>query len=300
MKNDKARNVLQALHGNRIDTLTKEGLVRAFNDDGIFDLESAAEHILKRIKKDTEIQRTEPHSIDFAQLGKRTPQDAARSIIHVVPKVPFILDGVTFDPGDIRRFDGEALVFMPIIKADGSLWLQVFHEEIRQVLAGYLQMRQVAGLIYPEDFSIPGASTTPPGTSPGQPPGTDYWPPLVGCGGITGIACGAPNLPTRGPLNPPITSGQIQMFDDADYSGNWFWLAKGYMWKDLTRVSRGGWFGDDWNDEISSLSSTNTTCIYYEHINFEGSSIILAPNKPISNLSELGWNDRISSVWNYG
>ena len=89
------------------------------------------------------------------------------------------------------------------------------------------------------------------------------------------------------------------MFDDADYTGNWVWLAKGYMWNDLTRVSRGGWFGGDWNDEISSLSSTNTSCIYCEHINLEGSKLLVGPGTPKQNLSVFGWNDRISSVWNF-
>lgn len=299
MKIEKVHCVLQALHKNRIDTLTKEALIRAFNDDGIFDLEGAAEHMLKRIKKDTEIQKTELHPIDFAQLGRCTPQDVAHSIIHVTPEVPFILDGVAFDPEDIRRFNGQALLFTPIVEVDGSTWLQVFHDEIRQVLAGYFQMRQIGSLINPNDF-IPGVSNPPAGTPPGQQPPPGY-PPIVGCGGTTGIICGQPQPPpSDAEPNPPITWGQIQMFDDANYSGNWFWLAEGYMWKDLTRVSRGGFFGGDWNDEISSLSSTNTSCIYCENINFEGSTLLLGPNKPIPHLSMLGWNDRISSVWNYG
>ena len=98
----------------------------------------------------------------------------------------------------------------------------------------------------------------------------------------------------------PVTLGQVQMFDDADYRGNWIWLASGYQWLDLTRVSRGGFFGGDWNDAISSLSSTDTFCIYAEHVRLEGSSLLLPPGKPVPNLSSLGWNDRISSVWNYG
>jgi hypothetical protein len=90
------------------------------------------------------------------------------------------------------------------------------------------------------------------------------------------------------------------MFDDTDYSGNWFWLSKGYMWKDLTRVSRGGFFGGDWNDAISSVSSTATSCLYCEHINLEGNALFIGADKPIPRLATLGWDDRISSVWNYG
>ena len=89
------------------------------------------------------------------------------------------------------------------------------------------------------------------------------------------------------------------MFDSGLYTGNWFWLARDYMWTDLTRVSRGGLFGGDWNDEIFSLSSTNTWCLYAEHINFGGSRLLLAPNRPIENLYPMGFSNRISSVWNY-
>ena len=86
------------------------------------------------------------------------------------------------------------------------------------------------------------------------------------------------------------------MFDDANYSGNWFWLDVGYHWNDLTEVSRGEWFGGDWNDEISSLSNNNTLCVYYEHIYLGGSSLLLSPFFSMPNLESVGWNDRISSV----
>jgi hypothetical protein len=289
MKTEKVNHVLDALHKERIDSLTKEALVKAFNDDGIFDLEGAAEHMLKRIKNDIEIQNTEPRLIDFAPLGKRTPSDIARDIIHVAPEVPFILNGVAYDPQDIRRFNGQALLFIPIVAADGSNWLQLFHDEIGSVLAGYFQMRQIGNLLYPTDF-------LPPWLNP-PIPDQQLNPPGKGTGGSTD----QPPPPPPPPPQPsfPITRDQIQMFDGGHYTGNWFWLAKGYMWQDLTRVSRGGWFGGDWNDEIFSLSSTNTSCIYCEHINLEGSKLFLGPNKPIRNLAELGWHNRISSVWNF-
>ncbi|MBF9253587.1 hypothetical protein I2I11_09815 [Pontibacter sp. 172403-2] len=261
-----------------------------------------------RLRKDIEIQRNEPHQGDFSLLGKRTPQEIARNIVHRTPEVPFILDGVTYDPTDINRFNGQALLFMPIVAADGSKWLQLFHDETSSVLAGYFQVRQIATILYPADFTLPGVSNPTP---PGQPPGTSNPndpPPInigVGCGGITGIPCGQSQPPSQPPPQhhepaPPVNWGQVQMFDDADYEGNWFWLAKDFMWTDLTRVSRGGWFGGDWNDAISSLASTNTSCIYCEHVNLEGSKLVLGPNNPVPHLSALGWNDRISSVLNFG
>lgn len=296
----KTNYVLEALQKERIGTLTKEALVRAFNDDGILNLEDAVEHMLKRIRNDIELRKTEPRLVDFAHLGRRTPPDTARGIVHPAPEVPFVLDGVTYEPQDIRRLNGQALLFIPVVAADGSSSLQLFHEEIGTVLAGYLQVRQVASLVYPTDFPIPGVSGP---TKPGEPPPPTY-PPLNPPGGS-----GAPPPPPPagggggggGSVFPPapFTYGQIQMFDGGGYQGNWFWLAKGFMWTDLTRVSRGGFFGGDWNDEIFSLGSTNTSCIYCEHINLEGSKLFLGPNRPIDNLVPLGWHNRISSVWNF-
>jgi hypothetical protein len=304
MKTDNFNYVLGALSKERIDSLTKEALVKAFNDDGIVDLEGIAEYMLKRIKKDLEIEKTEPRLVDFAPLGKRTPQNVASSIVHSAPEVPFVLDGIVYDPDHINHFDGEALLFIPTVAADGSPGLQVFHDEIGAVVAGYFQVRQLATLLNPNDFSIPGL---PPPTPPGTPPGGPTPPPvLVGCGSPGLPPCGQSQPPPQGPTppprepNPPVTWGQVQMFEDADYTGNWFWLAKGYTWMDLTRVSRGGWFGGDWNDEISSLSSTNTSCMYCEHINLEGSKLLVGPSTAKHNLEVFGWNDRISSVCNFG
>jgi hypothetical protein len=269
--------------------------------------------MLKRIKKDIDILKTEPQLIDFTPLGKRTPQNVASGIVHVAPEVPFVLDGVAYDPKDINRFDGQALVFMPILAADGKIWLHLFQEEIGEVIASYFQVRQLSALLNPSDFNTPGFPPPPP---PGTPPGLGQTPPpsippMAGCGAWPLPPCGQSQQPSPGsggggsgsgsmPEPPgPFTWGQVQMFDGGYYTGNWFWLAKGYMWKDLRKVSRGGFFGGNWNDEIFSLSSTNTSCIYCEHINLEGSKLFLGPNKPIGNLVPLGWHNRISSVWNF-
>jgi len=225
MKTEKVNHVLDVLHKERIDNLTKEELVKAFNDDGIFDLEGIAENMLKQIKNDSEIQQTEPRLIDFAPLSKRTSQDVACSIIHAAPEVPFVLDGIAYEPEDIHRFDGQALVFIPTVAADGSTYLQLFDEKIGEIIASYFQVRQIAALINPSDFNIPGLPPpTPPGTPPGQqPPGI---PPLVGCGSPGLPPCGQSQQPPPGPTppprepNPPVTWGQVQMFDDADYAGN--------------------------------------------------------------------------------
>jgi len=306
MKIEKVNYVLKALQKDRIGSTTREALLKALNDDGIFDLEGVAESMLKKIRKDLDVKKTEPKIIDFEMLAKRTSPADAHHITHVIPQVAVVLDGVTYDPKDLRRFDGKPLLFIPIVKTNGTHWLQAFHEEIKDVVAGYFQTRQLAFLLNPNDFPIPGL---PPQNPPGTPPGTNPptgWPPLTGCGAPGQLPCGG-TPPPPPPFTPPppseprapFTYGQVQMFEDADYGGDWFWLANGYQWTDLTRVSRGGWFGGDWNDSISSLSSTNTSCLYCEHINLEGSTLLVGPNIAKHQLSIYGWNDRISSLWNF-
>ena len=192
----RTKHVLHALLNAHISPLTREALVKAFNDDGILNLEDMVAHILKRIERDAEIVKTEPRLIDFDLLRKRTSKERAATISHIAPEIPFVLDGVIYESKDIRRFDGKALVFIPLFAADGSPRLQVFHDEIRDVVAGYFQTRQLAFLLNPNDFPIPSLPpSTPPGTPPGtQPPG---YPPLVGCG--------SPGLPPCGQSGQPPT-----------------------------------------------------------------------------------------------
>ena len=80
------------------------------------------------------------------------------------------------------------------------------------------------------------------------------------------------------------------------------WLGPHLMWTDLTRVSRNTvlfWSGD-WNDVISSLHTWVGTVSLFEHINQQGSSITFQPGQHIASLVPLGWNDRASTIINWG
>jgi hypothetical protein len=298
----KVNYILNVLQKDRVDTLTKEALVKAFNDEGIFDLEGAAERIVKRTIKDCELSKVEPRRIDFSQLGKRTPSNVAKVIVHPVPAIAFTIDGVLYDPHDIRRFNGEALVYIPTITADGTYGLQLFHEETSAVIATYLQTRYLASLLFPDDPSIPGL---PPPRQPGDNSngGIKQGPPNLippgDSGSSSGSSSGGTGVPTPQPSLPPVTEGQVQMFDGVAFNGDWFWMARGRTWSDLTKVSRGGWFGGDWNDAIMSLSSTGTACIYSEDINLQGSKLYIGNYHAVSDLTPLGWQRRISSAWNF-
>jgi hypothetical protein len=289
MRNHPLEHVFPLLHKDRVTSTTKEALVQAFQDDGIYDLEGVVEHILGRFRYDIEMQRTEPRRAMYVDYSRPTPPEIARDIRHPAPEVPFLFEGDTYDPADIRRFDGQPLVYV-IGGAEGEPGLHVFREEYKPVITGYLQAQA-----YVRTMGFGDGSPPPPvGGFPG-----DYTPGgPIGCGGVTGIPCGKTQVIDHPPPPPtsPLTSNEIQMFDDDNWRGNWFWLARGFIWKDLTKVHRGGLFGGVWNDAITSLARTNGTCFYHEHVQLQGDLLIVKPFQDVANLTQSGWNDRISSV----
>ncbi|GGP15069.1 hypothetical protein LDL08_36180 [Nonomuraea glycinis] len=98
----------------------------------------------------------------------------------------------------------------------------------------------------------------------------------------------------------PRTFGEVQMFEHHFFAGDWFWLPANYGWPDLTRIRHGAWPGSDWNDTISSVARTDCLMGYFEHINFGGIKLIVPAGFELADLGTWGWNDRISSVANYG
>jgi hypothetical protein len=56
------------------------------------------------------------------------------------------------------------------------------------------------------------------------------------------------------------------------------------------------WCSGNWNDLISSIRTEAYSITFFEHIDYTGESITVAPNTIVSNLVDWGWNDRISSL----
>ncbi|MFI6316958.1 hypothetical protein ACIBG8_05540 [Nonomuraea sp. NPDC050556] len=112
----------------------------------------------------------------------------------------------------------------------------------------------------------------------------------------------ATSLGAQSPAAPSaeITQGEVQMFEHHFYDGDWFWCGAHQGWSDLTGVRHGSWPGSDWNDTISSAKPTDCLVYYYEHINFGGIALYAPPGIALDDLQRIGWNDRISSVANYG
>lgn len=96
---------------------------------------------------------------------------------------------------------------------------------------------------------------------------------------------------------------QVCFFSDIHENGDVICLAPGRAYPDLTGVGRTKvlwWYSDFWNDVISSVSWCRWDVTLYEHTNYGGSQLWLPAGCNTPNLVELGWNDRASSVVNWG
>lgn len=113
-------------------------------------------------------------------------------------------------------------------------------------------------------------------------------------GGVTAFSeyiCASP---------PDSLPEQVCFFEDSNQSGDVICLPPSRAYRDLTQVSRGFLGLSDWNDLISSVSWCRWDVSLYEHINYGGSELYLPAGCNTPNLQDLGWNDRASSIVNWG
>jgi hypothetical protein len=292
--------VLGALSNGTLNELKEDDILEALREEGIKNLEELVSRLSRSISelKSRGMQRSS--RIDLALLSKPTPIKIVSRIVHKAPKMPFILGDTEYDPKDIIRFNGQELHFVLANHPRGGNVLIAFREKMNPVMS-YLQTKYMlqlgriweSGLIWPMDW----------GPGPGWPPAPTPPIPLPGSGG-----CGYPGLPPCAgqpptPVPPaPAYSRQVQVFEGSNYSSDWLWLDAGFAWQNLTQVNRNSvlFFSGDWNDCISSISGTDCSCTYYEHINFQGATLTVPPNRPVPNLVDFGWNDGISSMVNWG
>ncbi|MFC4585312.1 peptidase inhibitor family I36 protein [Sphaerisporangium corydalis] len=187
---------------------------------------------------------------------------ASEGSVHRPPSMAVVVDGVEHAPEDLRRFDGQPLHFVASRGAGGEPRLLAFTDD--------------------------------------QPLRTALW--------VSSLLREQERATSAASASAPFTKGQVQMFQHHNFDGDWFWLSAGFGYNDLTRVYHGPiWSRSDWNDTISSISATDCNVTYYEHINWGGSSFFSpaytgnpADGHAWGDLGSIGWNDRISSVANWG
>jgi hypothetical protein len=271
---DRARNdqsmrqserIRRALARRDLEALTPEAILKAFREEGIRSLEDYARKLSAVYREG----RGAPQRIDVAAFARRTPARLAASIKHKVPEVPFVVGGVVHDPKDIARFNGRELLFV-----DGDE-LRVYTE------------RDASALLFQSFalYDVIEAALKRAGGLPSSKPSTIT--PSTG-----GTVIVPPPPPSQG---SPSGTPNLIMCDDADYGACDLYLESGYAFPDLTECYTPP-FGSGWNDCISSIYPTQCLCVFSEHINFQGSQLVSSGN---SNLTTIGWNDRISSVQNF-
>jgi hypothetical protein len=243
-----------------IGALHEDDVLEVLREQGITTLESLVRQALGAPRSAAPVPVA---PVGVATAGSRA---ASERIVHRPPSLAVIVDGVEHAPEDLSRFDGRPLHFVASRTSGGEPRLLAFTDDqpLRIALWASALVRRHQG-------------ATP-----------------------------ASEVEER--AGAPFTRGTVQMFEHAGFDGDWFWLQAGFGYSDLTRVYHGPiWSRGDWNDTISSVSATDCDVTYYEHTNWGGSSFFSPAytgdptgGHAWGDLGAIGWNDRISSVANWG
>ena len=277
ISNQKMRQIdklKEALRKRDLTIITPEAILKVFEEEGYRSLEDYARKLSEVIQE----QQGIPQRIDVDAFRRRTPDAIVASIKHRVPEVPFVANGVVYDPKDITRFDGNELLYV-----DGRDALLVYTDmnATDRLLQTFALTNQVQKAMHspPRPDHILGPDESEPYKFPWQ----NYEPHPGGARG--------PLPPTPPPVIYPDPL-ELFMYDDMDYLGDRLVLSQGKGMPDLSECYT--WpFGSGWNDCISSIGPTSSYGVFYEHVDFQGSRLLSNDNH---YLAGIGWNDRISSV----
>jgi len=264
--------VTRIIASSNFEDLTPETLLRAYEEEGIRSLEDLTQRLTEAIQD----PKGRPQRLNYELFSKPTPREASATIEHKVPKVPFIVNGIEHDPEDIVRYNGRELCFIVDSRSEPS---ELVVLEDKAVWSSFLQTIVLANLVpNAADFQYGGYHSVP-----GPRPASE--------GSVIQVT----------PPNPlGKSTADVYMFSEPNLVGSRLELGPNLMYTDLTRLDI-IWLLDDWNDEIESISPTTSFCIFAEHIDLGGSKLFFKdPRVGSRNLETIGWNNRISSVWNMG
>jgi hypothetical protein len=248
-----------------------QDILENLKEAGISDLEGFIKAELERAKARVSAERpASPLGPPVSALPTEGTQE------HRVPEFPVRIDGVLYDPKDIKRFNGHILHFIaptgvsPVFQAyTGNQWPEILRTYIQfRNASAALSNSLVVNLLHTSGL-VGWGGNNPPGGGAGVGPG--------------GAAAAVSYPPSR-------------FFSDINYEGDWFWLDQGRQYPDLFQVYHGSIFSSSsFNDEISSVKpNLNGITVLYDDLNISGSSLTIPLYTP--DLRPFGWNDRASSV----
>jgi hypothetical protein len=285
-----------AAQGVSSDAVDRIGYL--LNEEGINSPSQFADLLINWVQR--ERQSGSAQALDAVQLDPFSVDDQSDpglKITHRVPQIPFYVNGITMEPEDIARFDGQPLHFMLNEEEHGEPRL-IACERYRDV-GHILQRRALIGLIRAELAARDIASRPAIGRGVTFQPNVGVTPAYYTC-------------PTGEPPGRPPAGAQF--FEDINFGGDWFWLDPGWQYNDLRDL--------DWSDMISSIKTGDGALGLFDHIHLQGDSFTMAGQVPkamwqypghpvcgpyflgwdtsmrqnIANLVLIGWNDRISSI----
>ncbi len=265
----------QIISSSNFDDLTPETLLLAYQEEGFRSLEDLTVRLTEAIQD----PKGRSQRLDYELFSKPTPGEAWATIEHKVPKIPFIVNGIEHDPEDIVRYNGRELCFIVDARSEPNEMVVLTD---KAVWSSFLQTTTLANQVSSslERYQYGGYhfDTGPSPASEG--------PVII--------------LPPPKPPYGRITQ-DVYMYSQTDWTGSRLELGPSLQYPDLTSLYI-WWPLVTWNDEIMSISPTTSFCIFGEHIGFDPGSKLWFVYSELGykDLEEVGWNDRISSVWNAG
>ncbi len=238
-------------------------IVAGLREQGIDSLEVLIEAVA-RMARQSSRSKSEAQPLDIRMFDQSTPKELVETISHTAPKVPFILNGETYDPKDIKRFDGKELHFLATPSQN-----ELIAFDDRKTISRFWEVSYVASLL-----NMPAGRLAP------QP--------------LSTLAAG----PERyGPFIawPDCDDGPGAYFYSDSGAEDWgdeLHCPPNRGYPRLSQVSRGLFGTSDWNDCISACQGRDVNVIaLYEHSNWQGRTYT-GWNQ--SSLDYLGWNDLAS------
>lgn len=276
--------------------LSKEQVLAALKERGITDVDALAQKLRDALRSQGE-GAPQPATLMDQDIPGGPRSKSAVEVRHRSPGVPLLVDGVQYASAEISRFDGRPLHFIltstaarePVLVAftTFSPVLSYLRSTLVEAQIGVSHHKTKLCWFYSRD-PVTGYFTAyqyPCGIEPHEEP--------------------KPPPPPPPPPPPSLVATFHEHFHQTSRkaSGNSITLQPNFFYADLTKVHMSGlWpFDSDWNDKISGVTLDGATVVCAEHGNLEGSTIVLGPpGGNVIDLFPLGWNDRISSMWNVG
>jgi hypothetical protein len=271
---------VDAVVNGTVEDLTTGDVLASLEAIGIQSLEEVAARLLEKIKLEAQPDAGTPTPIDLQMLRRPPPDGLEATIEHAVPQVPFLCNGTEHDPEDIRRFNGKAIAYLPTRTGTGDTQLHILDDMqlVRSRLVARYVNRLMASFAAGSLRSPRSASLT-----------ADFR------GDALAIA-ESPASVTVGEHELSFVVGPEDPFP-TPWVGRTLILDPGWWYSDLTQGS------GFWNDRISFIGSSRSSCIFWEHINGQGDALLAGAHIGgdwIPFLTSIGWNDRISSFANDG